>query len=92
MDAWKAQFPGAEEILFLSDGNGDFVKACGLEESCKGLFLGECSRRYAIQMQDTIVISLAIEDSILTVECTGALDQIAAADGDDAPIIEFVEG
>lgn len=80
MAVWQEQLDVGREMLFLSDGNNAFVEACGLKEHCAGLFLGECSKRFAIHTIDHLITSLAIEESILTVEGTGPSAQADRAD------------
>jgi peroxiredoxin len=93
MAVWKEQFPGAEDFVFLSDGNGAFVETCGLKESCAGLFMGDCSKRYAIQTDGTTITSLSIEDSILVVKCSSAAAQLGGAEQIHAEeVFEVIEG
>lgn len=62
MDAW-AKASGAEgTVTFLSDGNGDFAKAVGLELDASGAGLGVRSKRYAMLIEDGVVKALHIED------------------------------
>lgn len=63
MAAW-ARFTGAEDkIVFLADGNGDFVKALGLDMDMSGGGMGLRSRRFSMIVRDGKVASLNIEDS-----------------------------
>ncbi|KAL2503883.1 Peroxiredoxin-2E [Abeliophyllum distichum] len=57
MKAWKKDLNVGDEVLLLSDGNGDFTKAigCELDLSDKPIGLGVRSRRYAIYVEDGIV-------------------------------------
>jgi peroxiredoxin len=60
MDAWgKSQ--GADKILMLADGNGDFTKQMGLEFDGGGIGLGLRSQRYAAVIEDGIVTELDVE-------------------------------
>lgn len=60
MDAWgKSQ--NAEEILMLADGNGDFTSALGLTMDARGYGMGSRSQRYAMIVEDGVVIWLGIE-------------------------------
>ena len=61
MDAWgKAH--AADDILLLSDGNGDFTAAMGLELDGSGFGLGKRSRRYAAIVEDGVVTSLDVDE------------------------------
>src|SRR3569832_21336 len=61
MDAWgKAQqVDGA--ILMLSDGNGEFTKAMGLELDGSMFGMGPRSQRYSLVAKDGVVTQLNVE-------------------------------
>jgi peroxiredoxin len=78
LDAW-ARSSGAEgKITFLSDGNGTFTKALGLDFDGSGFGLGTRSRRYAMLVVDGIVKALNVEESPGVMDVSGA-DRILAA-------------
>jgi glutaredoxin/glutathione-dependent peroxiredoxin len=61
MDAWgKAH--AADDILLLSDGNGDFTAAMGLELDGSGFGLGTRSKRYAAIVEDGVLTSLDVDE------------------------------
>lgn len=92
MAAWKEHFSEAKDVLFLSDGNSAFLDACGLKESCAGLFLGDCSKRFAMQVHDLVVTDLSVEDSILVVKCASADAQVRSTyQEDDELLIELID-
>jgi len=63
MGAW-ANFTGGEgKLLYLADGNGDFVRAAGLEADLSGGGLGIRSKRFSMIVEDGKVTALNIEDS-----------------------------
>ncbi|WP_442578644.1 peroxiredoxin [Mesorhizobium sp. ASY16-5R] len=63
MAAW-ARFTGAEgKILFLADGNGDFVKSIGLDLDLSAGGLGLRSKRFSMIVNDGKVETLNIEDA-----------------------------
>lgn len=64
MKAWKADLKIGDEVLLLSDGNGDFTKAigCELDLSDKPIGLGVRSRRYAMLVEDGVVKVLNLEE------------------------------
>lgn len=60
MDAWgKAQ--NADQILMISDGNGDFIRKADLEMDASGGGMGTRSRRFAMIVDDGVVSHLAVE-------------------------------
>jgi peroxiredoxin len=61
MGAWaKAQKVG-ERVEMLSDGNGTFTKAVGLEMDGSAVGLGVRSKRYAAIIEDGFVTGLFVE-------------------------------
>ncbi|PIN06802.1 Alkyl hydroperoxide reductase/peroxiredoxin [Handroanthus impetiginosus] len=64
MKAWKENLKVGDEILLLSDGNGDFTRAigCELDLSDKPVGLGVRSRRYAMYVEDGVVKILNLEE------------------------------
>ena len=60
MDAWgKSQNAG--DILMLADGNGEFVRALGLEMDASDFGMGMRSQRFALVAEDGVVKHLAVE-------------------------------
>ncbi|PIA43396.1 hypothetical protein AQUCO_01900046v1 [Aquilegia coerulea] len=64
MKAWKQDLKIGDEVLLLSDGNGDFTKAIGVELdlSDKPVGLGVRSRRYSLLADDGVVKVLNLEE------------------------------
>lgn len=64
MKAWKEDLKVKDEVLLLSDGNGDFTRAIGseLDLSDKPVGLGVRSRRYAILAEDGVVKLFNLEE------------------------------
>ncbi|XP_022144695.1 peroxiredoxin-2E-2, chloroplastic [Momordica charantia] len=64
MKAWKENLNVKDEVLLLSDGNGDFTRAigCELDLSDKPVGLGVRSRRYALLAEDGVVKVLNLEE------------------------------
>ncbi|KAJ4979344.1 hypothetical protein NE237_010124 [Protea cynaroides] len=64
MKAWKEDLKIVDEVLLLSDGNGDFTRAIGaeLDLSDKPVGLGVRSRRYALLAEDGVVKVLNLEE------------------------------
>lgn len=63
MGAWARFTNGEGKILYLADGNGDFVKAAGLDADLSGGGLGLRSKRFSMIVDDGKVSALNIEDS-----------------------------
>ena len=61
MNAWGEDRKGGEEVLMLSDGNGEFTAAIGLEMDGSGFGLGTRSQRYAMIIDDGVVSALNVE-------------------------------
>ncbi|KAD7477202.1 hypothetical protein R6Q59_007039 [Mikania micrantha] len=64
MKAWKSDLKIGDEVLLLSDGNGDFTRAigCELDLSDKPVGLGVRSRRYSMLVEDGVVKVLNLEE------------------------------
>lgn len=64
MKAWKENLKIGDEVLLLSDGNGDFTRAmgCELDLSDKPVGLGVRSRRYAMHVENGVVKILNLEE------------------------------
>lgn len=60
MDAWGKD-QNADQILMISDGNGDFIRKTGLEMDASGGGMGTRSRRFAMILDDGVVTHLAVE-------------------------------
>ena len=71
MQAWGEDRKVGDDLLMLSDGNGEFTAAIGLEMDGSGFGLGTRSQRYAMVVDDGVV-------SILNVESGPGLDVSSA--------------
>ena len=60
MSAWS-ESAGADKILMLADGNGDFARALGLELDATQFGMGHRSQRFALIAENGIVRELFIE-------------------------------
>lgn len=63
MGAWQKFTGGEGKIVYLADGNGDFIRAMGLETDLSGGGLGNRSKRFSMIVEDGTVKVLNIEDS-----------------------------
>ncbi len=62
MTAWARFTGGEDKLLFLADGSGDFVKACGLENDMSAAGMGLRSKRFSMIVDDGRVTGLNVED------------------------------
>ncbi|MCB8839160.1 peroxiredoxin [Aurantimonas sp. VKM B-3413] len=63
MNAWEKSSEAGGKILFLSDGNGEFTKALGLDIDLSVAGLGTRSKRYSMIVEDGTVKALNVEES-----------------------------
>lgn len=71
MGAWAKANPG--KVEFLSDGNGAFVKAVGLDYDATERLMGPVrSRRYSMYVDDSVVKVLNVEEVTSKAEVSGA--------------------
>lgn len=61
MNAWGKSSNVGEKVLMLADGNGDYVKALGLELDAKGFGMGTRGQRFSILVQDGVAKQVNIE-------------------------------
>jgi peroxiredoxin len=61
MGAWGKTQSTGDDVLMLSDGNGEFTRALGLELDGSGFGLGGRSQRYAAVIDDGVVTTLSVE-------------------------------
>jgi glutaredoxin/glutathione-dependent peroxiredoxin len=61
MGAWGQAQGTGDKVLMLSDGNGDFTAAVGLELDGSGFGLGTRSQRYAAIIDDGVVTDIMVE-------------------------------
>ncbi len=62
MGAWAKDQSTGETILMLSDGNGDFARAVGLEFDGAKFGMGKRSMRYSMLVKDGVVEKLNVEE------------------------------
>ncbi|HEU5018509.1 MAG TPA: peroxiredoxin [Pseudolabrys sp.] len=63
MEAWKKSTGAGDKIMFLSDGNGEFAKAVGMDFDGGGAGLGVRSKRYSMLVDDGTVKKLNVEEA-----------------------------
>lgn len=62
MNAWSQHVQGGAQITFLADGNADCTRALGMEIDSSLFGMGTRSRRYAMVLEDTVVVVLHTEN------------------------------
>ncbi|MEM7431701.1 MAG: peroxiredoxin [Pseudomonadota bacterium] len=61
MHAWGQERSVGDKVMMLSDGNGDYTKALGLELDASGFGMGMRGQRFAIVVGDGTATKVAIE-------------------------------
>ncbi|MEM6513157.1 MAG: peroxiredoxin [Pseudomonadota bacterium] len=61
MDAWGKDRGVGDKVTMLADGNGDYVKALGLEMDGTAFGLGIRGQRFVIVVDDGVATHLAVE-------------------------------
>ncbi len=72
MDAWGKD-QNAEEIIMAADGNGDFVKALGLEFDGSAFGMGTRSKRYAMIVDNGEVTYLGVDGKGIELSAADAI-------------------
>jgi peroxiredoxin len=61
MNAWGRSGGVGDKILMLADGNGEYVKALGLEMNASGYGMGTRGQRFAIVVKDGVATQVHVE-------------------------------
>lgn len=61
LDAWAREGAAHGKVVMLSDGNGEFTRALGLESDASAFGMGKRSKRYAMIVDDGVVRSIDVE-------------------------------
>ena len=72
LKAWSQSSGADGKVEMISDGNGDFAKAIGLSFDGSGFGLGTRSQRYAMVVDDGVVVALDVEDAPSKADLSGA--------------------
>ncbi|KQO02188.1 MULTISPECIES: peroxiredoxin [Stenotrophomonas] len=62
MQAWAKSQSVPDGLMMLSDGNGDFTRALGLEMDASGSGMGMRSRRFALYVDNGTVRGVHVEE------------------------------
>lgn len=76
LQAWARQLDPGKKLEFLSDGNLDFARALNLQTQSRALFMGYCSERYLMIVEDGIIVRLRVEEDIISYTCTRTDDAL----------------
>lgn len=73
MKAWRETYKDGGKLQFVSDGNGDYARALGLEVDLSGPGLGRRVRRFSALVDDGVVKTLNFEpEGSRSITATGA--------------------
>jgi len=72
MGAWAKETGGEGVLTFLSDGNAEFAKACGLDIDLSVAGLGVRCRRFSALVEDGVVKIINIEEAPGKAEASAA--------------------
>jgi peroxiredoxin len=72
LSAWAKACGADDKLTFISDGNGDFAKALGLDLDGSAMNMGIRSKRYAMLVEDGVVKTLNVEDAPGKADQSGA--------------------
>jgi peroxiredoxin len=61
MNAWGKDQQVGDDVMMLSDGNGEVARAIGLELNASGFGMGTRSQRYSMIVEDGVVKQLNVE-------------------------------
>ena len=64
MDAWGKAQAVEGKILMVSDGSGRFSRAMGLDIDLRAAGFGLRSKRYAMVVDDGVIVHLNVEDGL----------------------------
>lgn len=67
MDAWGQAQGVSEDIVMIADPDGDFAKAVGMVIDMSGFGLGVRSQRYAMVIQDGVIVEVFPEEDGVSV-------------------------
>lgn len=62
LGAWAKDQGVGDEITLLSDGNGEFTRAIGMEMDAAKYLMGTRSKRYSMLVRDRVVEKLNVEE------------------------------
>lgn len=72
MSAWGNEHEVGDKVMMLCDPEAAFTRNLGLSLDLSGLGLGERSRRWSMVVEDGVVVTVNVEDSIFDAHVSGA--------------------
>eukprot|EP01096_Ripella_sp_DP13-Kostka_P004956 TRINITY_DN1751_c0_g1_i1.p1 TRINITY_DN1751_c0_g1~~TRINITY_DN1751_c0_g1_i1.p1 ORF type:complete len:179 (-),score=108.76 TRINITY_DN1751_c0_g1_i1:77-613(-) len=72
MKKWQASIEGGENVEFLSDWNGEFVKKLGLDIDLSVAFLGTRSKRFSLLVDNGAIVQKNVEQKPSDMTVSGA--------------------
>lgn len=72
MSAWGKEHGVGDKVMMLCDPEAAFTKSLGLSLDLSGLGLGERSKRWSMVVEDGVVATVNVEDSIFDAHVSGA--------------------
>ena len=79
MSAWGKEHEVGDKVMMLCDPEAAFTKSLGLSLDLSGLGLGERSKRWSMVVEDGVVATVNVEDSIFDAHVSGAANLLATA-------------
>lgn len=77
MAAWGQAHHADGKVMMLADSDGTFTRAIGLAIDLSDFGLGERSERYSMIVEDGVIKTVDIEDSILTLDVSSVENLLA---------------
>jgi peroxiredoxin len=81
MNAWSVTTGAHGQLDFLADGNGELIRAMGLEEDRRDDGMGFRSQRFSMLVEDGIVQVLHVEEDQSQTDRTGADQMLEDIEG-----------
>ena len=78
MSAWGKELGVGDKVLMLCDPEAAFVKSLGLSLDLSGLGLGDRSKRWSMVVEDGVVSTVNVEESIFDAHASGAANLLAS--------------
>lgn len=77
MSAWGKEHGVGDKVMMLCDPEAAFTKSLGLSLDLSGLGLGERSKRWSMVVEDGVVATVNVEDSIFDAHVSGSANLLA---------------
>jgi peroxiredoxin len=77
MSAWGKEHGVGDKVMMLCDPEAAFIKSLGLSLDLSGLGLGERSKRWSMVVEDGVVTTVNVEDSIFYAHVSGSANLLA---------------